>query len=464
MSRRLRKIAAPFIVAPPAGARVRTRLFVSGDDARVLTSLGRHLGALAGADLARRCQQGRLDANGRAESRAERKRALTPASTSRWAGAITRASEDAWQLAQRNLLAEERSLRARIGRIRRRLLVPVGERRGRLRGYPTRAERFGKQRRLQVLEHRLAVVESRLEAARVSVCRGGKALARTRHHLVEAGISSAQWQERWEAGRLFVTADGEAGKAWGNETIRFHPDEGWVEVKLPAKLASLANRPHSRYRLSCPVAFPYRGAEVAAQAASGALRYDISFDPEKRRWYLDASWTPARSPARSPGELRAAPVLAVDLNAGHMAALAVDPSGNPLGAPRTIDLDLTGLPAATRDGRLRASIAALLDLARCSGCLAVVIENLDFADARDSGRERTGGARRADAVDGTSADWSPGSRRPGSVTASPRWPPTGDWRSSPATRPTPRSGVPSTGSVSSKRSLLLRAATTRRHS
>jgi hypothetical protein len=38
-------------------------------------------------------------------------------------------------------------------------------------------------------------------------------------------------------------------------------------MKLPAPLAHLANRPHGRYRLSCPVEFTCRGDEVAAQAA-----------------------------------------------------------------------------------------------------------------------------------------------------------------------------------------------------
>jgi hypothetical protein len=63
-----------------------------------------------------------------------------------------------------------------------------------------------------------------------------------------------------------------------------------VEVRLPAPLTHLANRPHGRYRLSCQVAFPHRGDEVAAQAVSGAVRYDISYDPARGRWYLDASW------------------------------------------------------------------------------------------------------------------------------------------------------------------------------
>ena len=84
-----------------------------------------------------------------------------------------------------------------------------------------------------------------------------------------AALTEAGWRERWEVARLFITADGETGKAWGSETIRFHPGEHWVQVKLPAALSYLANRPHGRYQLSCPVDFPYRGDEVAAQ---GRLR------------------------------------------------------------------------------------------------------------------------------------------------------------------------------------------------
>jgi hypothetical protein len=62
----LRPIAAPFAAAPPAGARVRTRLRVSAQDEAVLGAVGRHLGALAGQDLAARCAEGHLDTKGRA--------------------------------------------------------------------------------------------------------------------------------------------------------------------------------------------------------------------------------------------------------------------------------------------------------------------------------------------------------------------------------------------------------------
>lgn len=47
-------------------------------------------------------------------------------------------------------------------------------------------------------------------------------------------MSETAWRDRWDAARWFLTADGEADKAWGNETIRWHPEEGWLEVKLPA--------------------------------------------------------------------------------------------------------------------------------------------------------------------------------------------------------------------------------------
>lgn len=377
------------MVARPAGARVRTRVPVSPEDEAVLAAVGAHLGRLAGADLAARCSLGRLDTRGQGVARRERKRAMTGLCSSRWAGAITRTSEDAWGLAERNLRAEARSLRSRIARIVRRLAVPAGERRGRIRGYATQGECWAKQRRMQALGHRLAEVEARLAEGRMSVCRGGHRLARTRHHLDAAGIDGRQWRQRWEAARWFITADGEADKDWGNETIRWHPGQCWLEVKLPVLLARLANRPHGRYRIE-NVRFAYRGDNVAAQAKSGAVRYDISYQPKRGRWYLDASWKTPGRPVTSLDELRQGPVLAVDLNAGHLAAIVLDASGNRVGKAHTIPLELSGCPASTRDGRLRGVISDLLRLAAAHSCLAVVIEDLDFEAARGEGRERSG--------------------------------------------------------------------------
>ena len=390
MTGALRQIADPFVAAAPAGARVRTRLRVTAADEAVLRAAGRHLGSLAGRDLAARVREGRLDAQGNAVSRRERKRALTAQSSSRWAGAITRTSEDQWGLAERNLRAERSSLQARVRRIQDRLAVQAGRRHGRVRGYTTPAERHGKVIRSDALLARLARVERQLDSGTVSVVRGGRALLRKRANLTAAGLTETGWREQWDAARLFLTADGEACKPWGNETIRWNPDEQWLEIKLPAPLAHLANRPCGRYRLSCPVAFSYRADEVAAQAATAAVRYDIAPDPASGRWYLDASWRTPPQPTPSLGELRQAPVVAVDVNAGHLAAAVLAADGNILGIPVTVPLDLAGRPAATRDGRLRAAISGLLALARAHGARAIAIENLDFARARAEGREQSG--------------------------------------------------------------------------
>jgi hypothetical protein len=300
-------------------------------------------------------------------------------------------SEDSWQLAERNLKDEAGSLRARVRRIEARLRRPAGDRAGRARGYASQAERFAGQRRLQVLRARLAEAEERLAAGRVSVCRGGRRLARARHSLQAAGMSAGQWRRRWDAERWFVKADGEAGKRLGNDSIRWHPGERRLEVNLPRPLAHLANAPRGRYRLSCEVGFPYRGGQVAAQAETGAVAYAITFDPARNRWYADASWqvSPGTPPALD--DLRRAPVLAVDLNHGHLAAWVVLPDGNPAGPALTVPLDLDGLPAARRDGRLRAAVTTLTAIAREHGCAALAIEDLNFEQARAEGRERDGG-------------------------------------------------------------------------
>ncbi len=385
----MRSIGEPFVVAPPAGARIQTRLRLSAGDQAVVRAVGEYLGGLAGADLAWRCRLGPAP-----DRRTTRKRNMTGQTSSRWAGSITRTSNDQWQRAQGNLLDRRAALRNACRAIRSRLLVPVGCTQGRVREYASGAERFAKQGRLQHLQAELAGVEGKLARGRVSVCRGGRRLAKLRHTLEDAKLTHEQWRGRWQAERLFLTADGEAGKAWGNETIRVHPEQHWCEIRLPAPLAHLANRPHGRYQLACPVVFNHRGGEWAAQAATAAVRYDISYQPDRDRWYLAASWRLPRLIPPNLEELRQGRALGIDLNAHHVDAWVLDASGNPLGPPHTIPLELEGLPASTRDGRLRAAISAILRLAIDSGCRSLMVENLDFADARHHGRETLGRGRR----------------------------------------------------------------------
>jgi hypothetical protein len=355
----------------------------------VLRMVGELLGRLTSKDLAVRCALGCGE-----EQRAARKQALTGRSSSRWTGAITRTSNDQWARGYRNLLEERASLLRRLRTIDRRLATPIGKRVGRVRGYATQSERWARQQRRQHLRDRLAAVETQIATGRVGVARGGTRLARLRHHPDAAGLTLLEWRQRWQAARLFLTADGEADKSWGNETIRWHPEAGWLEIKLPAPLVAVANRPRGRYRLGCPVAFGHRGSDVSAQAATGAVRYDIWFDPTRRRWYLDASWRPVILPVPTLSELDGQRRLAVDLNADHLACWALTSDGNPLGGPQTIPLTLAGLPASTRDGRLRAAISELLAVAKAHGCQVVAVEDLDFTDARQIGREHGGHGRR----------------------------------------------------------------------
>ena len=269
MSRGLRDIAAPFVAAAPSGSRVRTRLRASAHDEAVLRGVGAHLGSLAGCDLAARCAEGRLDARGKAVSRRERKRALTAQSSSRWAGAITRTSEDQWQLAARNLRAERSSLQARVRRIETRICVLAGGKLGPVHGYATPAERHAKLTRLECLKARLARVERQLEAGTVSVVRGGRNLLRKRASLGQADMTARQWREQWEAARLFLTADGEAGKAWGNETIRWHPGEQWRVGSRAGPLAKGSPMSDNIYSVSEIVGSSTESIDDAIRGAVG---------------------------------------------------------------------------------------------------------------------------------------------------------------------------------------------------
>ncbi|RVX38339.1 hypothetical protein EDD27_0635 [Nonomuraea polychroma] len=390
----LRTIVAPFTVAAPAGARIRDRLRLSERDVEVLTAVGRHLGRHARADLAERIRIG--DVKAPRNQRAERKRRLTALSSSRWAGAMTRTSEDQYQLSLRSLHDERAGLRRAIATISKRLTVACGKRQGRVRGYADQDERWQKQRRLQVLTARLARVEDHIDKGRPAITVGGRRLAKARHNLTDAKLTERQWRRRWEARRMFLTADGETGAPFGNYTITVDPGDGTVTIVLPEPLRHLANAPRGRYRLTGTVRFHHRRDQWLDRVqANRAVRYDITHHSDRDRWYLDASWS-ADTPTLLPPDQLATSwsrLLSVDLNGDHLAACVVDACGNPIGEPITIPTALSG-PAPQRDGRLRQAISELIRLAHQHGCAGIAIENLGFDDARATGRETMGRGKR----------------------------------------------------------------------
>lgn len=400
-SKPLRRIAPPVVAAGPSGKRFRTRLHLSPAEAAALTEIGQFLGSLYRRELADRIRLGRMDRKAQSVWRAERKRALTAMSSSRWAGAITRAVEDQYQLGMRALGAHVGDLQSAIEVLEQRCALRPGQtaaqdtagggRRRPRRGYATAGERFSKTRRLACLRQRLVAVQADLAAGHPAVTVGGKRLWRNRHNLAAAGIDESGWRARWDAARLFMTADGESGIIGGNLTIRVD-DQGRLRLKVPAALVGTYG---THLQVGAPVRFSHGGADLAARIAGrNAVRYDLSVDASRGRWYLDASWAiTAQQPAEL-DQLRQGRVLGVDLNADHLASCVLDSSGNPVAHPVTIGVQVRGLRASRRDGRVRAAITALLDTAGQHGCSAVVVENLNFADARSTGRETMGRGQR----------------------------------------------------------------------
>jgi hypothetical protein len=387
----LRELAPAFVVAGPLGVAIRTRLKgLSLRDTDVLREVGAHLGSLAARDLAVRCRQG-LEHS--AQAWAVRKRELTAASSSRWAGSVTKATHDQWALARRAQHAHLASLEAGARMLEHRLALPLGAK-GSQRapgGYASRREWHAKARRRQVLEERAGQVRADWRVGRVHVVRGGKQLARTRHHLDEAGLSEQQWRDRWAAARWFLQADGESGKRYGNETIRITED-GQVTLKLPAPLAALANAPHGRYVLDGRARFTHRGGQWADRvAANRAVAYRISCDTLRGRWYVTASWQHPVIPTLPIEAALAEGVIGVDTNADHLAAWRLDVHGNPIGNPRRFAYDLCGT-AAHRDAQVRHALTRLLNWAKTCGGRAIAHEDLDFAP--DKTREKHGRKRR----------------------------------------------------------------------
>ncbi|MET8129243.1 IS200/IS605 family accessory protein TnpB-related protein [Streptomyces sp. NPDC005231] len=389
--KQLRTIDPPFVAVGPSGVALRDRLkHLTPKDEKVLRLVGEHQGRLASGDLKARCEAGHKHDN---DAWASRKRDLTEQSSSRIAGAITKATHDQYGLARRCLLAHVQNLEAGIRTLRHRLSLPIGEKGSKRApgGYRSKGEWFHKSRRLATLEHRLDVARDEWKTGHVRVVRGGRRLLKNRHNLQAAQLTEREWRQRWEAERWFLAADGESGKRFGNETIRVTPD-GEVSIKMPAPLAHLANSKHGRYVLASKVAFAHRGDEWRDRTeANRAVAYRIHLDVERGRWYLTASWQRPAEQTIPLETARARGMVGVDTNADHFAAYRLDRHGNPVGDPCRFPYDLSGT-ADHRDAQIRHALTRLLHWTKQTGAQAIGIENLDFAAEKT--REKHGRKKR----------------------------------------------------------------------
>jgi IS605 OrfB family transposase len=392
----------------------------TSEEDRVLGLVAGHLGALRRADLAEVCRSEPVDsglgADGCRQVRRDRlnarKKALTGQSSARWANAIIASNDDQVRLAREAQYRHLIGLRAAILTIEARLAAPtadaltVNQRKARRanrapKGYATQAERFQKQRRCQHLCGELAATERDRASGIVRVVEGGKRLAHTRHHLDTAGLTEAQWRRRWEASRWRIRAIGSPDEPFGNLTITVTP-AGQVSIRLPKPLEHLANAPRGRYVLSGVAVFLHRGEQWARRISGGnSVSYTLTRQPGRAGVYLTAAWAVSALPywvgrddtTAGDDVYATGPVVGVDLNDGHIAVRRLDARGNPVGAPGRIDIDLTG-SAARRDAQVRHAITQLLHYTRRHGIGTIAVEDLNFADARTTGRETMGhGAR-----------------------------------------------------------------------
>ena len=402
-------------VASPSGVAITTRLRTTPADEHVLDLVAEHLGRLRRADLARVCHpvslDPRLDAVTKRQVRRDRlntrKKALTADSSARWSNAIIAGNDAQYRSARGAQHRHIVGLRTAIATIEKRLAHPTGdtlsaeEQRARKKaqlpkGYATQAERFEKQRRLQVLGAELNRVSADCDDRVVHVVEGGKRLAKTRHHLDAADLTDSGWRERWDCTRYRIEALGSGDEPFGNLTLTVTP-HGEVSLRLPKPLEHLANTKHGRYVLSGTAVFCYRADEWRARITGGkSVSYTITRKPNRAGRYLTAAWAcaPTTSGAicsQNPDDEAQAdgPVVGVDLNDGHLALRRLDAHGNPVGRPERIDVDLSG-SSARRDAQVRHAITRVIGYTARHGITNVAVEDLDFADARTIGRETMG--------------------------------------------------------------------------
>ena len=232
-----------------------------------------------------------------------------------------------------------------------------------------------------------------LAAGRPSIAVGGKRLWRNRNHLDAAGMTEQQWRD--QLGRSADVLD-----------CRRRIGQGRRQ----------RNHPRRRRRAGCGSRCPRRpGATSSVRIV--VIGEPIAVHPPRRRMgranQLPAARCATTSPSTRPGtagiwtrlgehdsrtsrpdsmSCAHGRVLGVDLNADHLACCVLDGVGQPgrqpaLRSPSTPPV----WRASRRDGRVRASITAVLAGPRpTAGCTAVAMENLDFADARATGRDTMG--------------------------------------------------------------------------
>ena len=230
-------------------------------------------------------------------------------------------------------------------------------------------KQIGKKRRLDVLRGRLSVAEKELADGRPRICFGGRDLLR------DGNVD--EWRVKRNS-RIFLVGSKSDGPH-GNQSV--HWDGDTLTLRMPD---SLGGKP----QVLQGVKFRYGQKELLAvlernraKATRVALTWLI-FLHDDGRWH--AHVTVEEPVAEVVTDIRHG-VVAVDVNADHLAVTLVDHWGNPVGR-----LEL-GFPEAGMDeGRagviIGDSVRALCLLARSRG-YGIAVEELEFSTKKAGLRE-----------------------------------------------------------------------------
>jgi IS605 OrfB family transposase len=244
-----------------------------------------------------------------------------------------------------------------------------------------------KKRRLGILRDRQTAIRAEMKRPAPALCFGSAKMFNAQHHLNANGYADhAEWREAWQSARASqFFCLGSKDEASGNQTCTATlAAAGAITLRLRLPDAVRAGGP--KYIELGPVHFGYGHdvvtAAIQAHAQGNGEALSWRFARDAKGWRVFVSLFQAL-PDAAPDFARGC--LAVDTNAGFLAAAFVDDQGNPKGR-----FSVPMLTQHRRMDQVEASIggaaARLVALAKQRG-VPIVIENLDFEAKKTRLRE-----------------------------------------------------------------------------
>jgi len=293
------------------------------------------------------------------------------------------------------------SVRKRRPGLMRSLERRIARARGVLRDIPRGTDTYHqKRRRLARLEQRLQTLRADEASGRIRLCFGSRKLFRAQFAFSANGYASHEaWRRVWRSARsnqFFVLGSKDETAGCQGCVATVETDRSiTLRLRLPDALAA-----HGKYMLIPGLRFRYGHDAVVA-----AIGRNLS--PKKEDWQAISwrfvrdrrGWRVLVTVSVPPGQwisVDGVGVVAVDLNATHVAVTELDRFGNPIAAFR--------VPCATRgktSPQVRAAIGEAVSQVVTYACLGrkpIVAERLDFEKKKAELEQR--GARYARMLSG----------------------------------------------------------------